>query len=192
MLKIENKQIKKTTSMKKVFFLLAIAITVTSTSHAQVFNTGTTLKKGSFSAGFEPAFLPDAGGFMLFLHGGYGLKKGIDFGVTLGVLNGEYIGADVEWGLGNYMSIATGFHNWGSFGLDGTLNLTFPIRKDSRIFTGLDVDVNFPGDDVSVPLWIPVGVELGLRSNMAFILEGEIGLTSSAYHLFGGGIVIYL
>jgi hypothetical protein len=176
--------------MKKLLLVLALAVSF-SLSNAQVFNTGKTLKKDVFSLGIEPVFYSDAGGFMLFLHGGYGIKSGIDLGIMAGFLNGEYIGANLEWGLGKHLSLTTGAHMYGDFGLDGTLNITFPIRHDSRIFTGFDADILFPDGDVLLPLWIPVGVELGLRDNMSFILEGEIPLTSAAYLIFGGGINLY-
>lgn len=176
--------------MKKIVLLVSTLFLFVSLQ-AQVFNTGTTLKKGTFSLGFEPAIYGNTEGFIMFFHGGYGLKPGIDLGISAGFLNGEYFGADLEWGLGRYFSLTTGAHMYGDFGLDGTLNITFPIRSDSRIFTGVDMDINFPNDDISVPIWIPIGVELGLRRNMAFILEGEIAVSDPAYHVIGGGIVLY-
>lgn len=176
--------------MRKLIVFISVLFFCICTQ-AQVFNTGTTLKKGAFSLGIEPVIHGNMDGFMMFFHGGYGLKSGIDLGISAGFLNGEYFGADLEWSLGRYFSLTTGAHMYGDFGLDGTLNLTFPIRSDSRIFTGVDTDINFPKSDISVPIWIPIGVELGLRKNMAFILEGEIAVSDDAYHVLGGGIVLY-
>jgi hypothetical protein len=47
------------------------------------------------------------------------------------------------------------------------------------------------GSDSQVLLWVPVGLEIGLKSNMSFIFEAEIGLTDPAYHLIGGGLIFY-
>jgi hypothetical protein len=178
--------------MKKITLLLIASLLAVSVS-AQVFNTGQTLKPGKFSLGVEPAVLISGNtDLVLFLHGGYGITKGVDFGLTLGVLGGAtYFGADVEFALGRQMSVAVGAHDFGVFGLDGTFLLTFPIRKDIRIFTGGDMDINFYHDKPRFLLWVPIGVEIGLRNNLSFIFEAEIGLTTPAYHLIGAGVNFY-
>lgn len=163
-------------------------------SKGQVFNTGQTLKPKIFSVGLEPAVIMNGGNdFILFVHGGYGLKKGIDFGLTLGTLHSStYLGANVEFTVARMVSLAVGAHNFGSFGLDGTLNLTFPIAKGVKIFSGLDTDINFPKNgDTQFLLWIPVGVDIPIKNKMTFIFEAEIGLTSPAYNLLGGGVLFY-
>ena len=172
-------------------------------ANAQVFNTGQTLKPGKISLGIEPAFVVNGGSdFMLFLHGGYGLKSGIDFGLSVGFLKGDtYIGGDVEFAVSKYMSFSVGAHHWGNFGLDATLLGTYPLRKDVHLFGGLDSDINFlrydkdnDGDkdtDTQFLLWLPIGVEIGVRSNLSFIFEASVGLTDPAYHLIGGGVSIY-
>jgi hypothetical protein len=182
----------KSRTMKKIFLFFLLISTISFAS-AQVFNTGQTLKPKAFSIGIEPAvFINGGADFILFLHGGAGLTKGVDFGLTIGVLGpDEYFGADVEFAIAKNMSIAAGAHHFGNFGIDGTFNLTFPIRQDVRLFTGADLDVNFPKDNVSFLLWLPIGVEIGLKSNMSFIFEAEIGLTSPSYHLIGGGLNFY-
>jgi hypothetical protein len=187
-----NSKTKIEVGMKKIILFIT-ALLFTTSSFSQVFNTGQTLKPKSFSAGFEPALLLNGSTeFILFVHGGYGLKKGIDFGVSIGVLGpNNYIGADVEFGLARWTSFAFGAHHFGSFGLDGTLNVTFPIRKDVRVFSGADLDINFNDDKTRFLLWLPVGVEVGLRKNMSFIFEASIGLTDPAYHLIGGGLNFY-
>ena len=131
--------------MKKLFFIPLLVI-LTQFSFGQVFNTGQTLKAKTFSVGFEPAVLINGSNeFMLFLHGGYGLRSGIDFGLNVGVLGPEtYIGADVEFAIAKRISLAVGAHDFGVFGLDGTLNFTIPIKSGVRLFSGLDLDVNFP------------------------------------------------
>ena len=178
--------------MKRFFLILMLFLTV-SVAHSQVFNTGQTLKPKTFSVGLEPAVVINGGAdFILFLHGGAGIVKGIDFGLNLGFLGpSEYFGADVEFAIAKNMSIAAGAHHYGVFGVDGTFNITFPIKKEVRILTDADVDVNFPKKDVNVLLWLPLGVEVGIRNNMSFIFEAEIGLTGPIYHLIGGGLNFY-
>jgi len=75
--------------------------------------------------------------------------------------------------------------------LDGTLNVTFPLAKGARLSSGLDLDVNFPENDTKFLLWLPIGIEVGLRKNMSFIFEAELGLTDPAYNLIGGGLNFY-
>lgn len=178
--------------MKKLFFIPLLVI-LTQFSFGQVFNTGQTLKAKTFSVGFEPAVLINGSNeFMLFIHGGYGLRSGIDFGLNVGVLGPEtYIGADVEFAIAKRISLAVGAHDFGVFGLDGTLNFTIPIKSGVRLFSGLDLDVNFPEPETQFLLWLPVGLDIGIKKNMSFILEAEIGLTDPAYHLIGGGLNFY-
>ena len=174
--------------MKKLILLIFSVVCIS--SNAQVFNTASTLKPGTIMFGLEPTYMINGEGLMIFLHGGYGLTKGIDFSLHGGLGgNTSYIGGDIEWALMRHVSLTTGAHNFGVFGLDGALNLTFPIRKDSRIYTGFDMDINF-GNKVTAPMWIPLGVEIGLRSHLAFIFEAEISVTNN-YHVLGGGLVFY-
>ncbi|HON19507.1 MAG TPA: hypothetical protein PK990_10145 [Salinivirgaceae bacterium] len=189
--------------MKSKTIFLAIILSSVLSVNAQVFNTGQTLKPGKFSLGVEPSIIINGNSdFMLFFHGGYGLKSGTDFGLTLGVLNGDtYIGGDVEFTIAKRISLSAGAHHWGNFGLDATLLGTLPITKAVNFFGGLDTDINFikadtdgDGDketDTKFLLWLPLGVEVGLRSNLAFIFEASVGLTDPAYHLIGGGVVVY-
>ncbi|KAB2871691.1 MAG: hypothetical protein F9K37_02590 [Bacteroidales bacterium] len=178
--------------MKKLF-IIPLLVILTQFSFGQVFNTGQTLKAKTFSVGFEPAVLINGSNeFMLFLHGGYGLRSGIDFGLNVGVLGPEtYIGADVEFAIAKRISLAVGAHDFGVFGLDGTLNFTIPIKSGVRLFSGLDLDVNFTEPETQFLLWLPVGLDIGIKKNMSFILEAEIGLTDPAYHLIGGGLNFY-
>lgn len=178
--------------MKKVGLLLLGAIFAMSVQ-AQVFNTATTLKRNSFSLGVEPVIHINGGnnGFMMFFHGGYGIKSGIDFAIKIGAGGTTYFGADIEWALGRSVSLTTGAHNFGNFGLDGALNFSLPITRGVDIYSGVDMDINFGNNQVYLPVWIPIGLEIGLRSNMSFLFETEIGLTDPAYHIIGGGLAFY-
>lgn len=170
-----------------ILFLGAIA------SNAQVFSTSATLKKGSFSVGIHPTLLASGSThFILFARGGYGLTKGIDLDVKLGVLGpgNTYVGADIEFAMNKYVSVSAGAHNWGTFGLDGSVLATFAMRKNVNFYTGLDADINF-ADDVEFPLWLPLGFEIGLKKGLSFMFEADVNLTNNNYHLISGGVNLY-
>ena len=46
-------------------------------------------------------------------------------------------------------------------------------------------------EDTGIPLWLPIGLEVGIRKNMTLILEVEAALDDDAYNIFGGGINFY-
>ena len=162
---------------------------------SQVFNTATILKPGKFSLGIEPAIVEKDLG--LFIHGGVGLARGIDLGIKYGFLKyQDYFGADLEWRLMSgkpNISLTTGGHTMGVFGLDLGLNLSFPITSTASLYSGFDSDVNFYKEPVGTQFlaWIPVGVQIYLKPRMAFMLEAEIPLTDYAYTIFGGGLSFY-
>ena len=110
--------------MKKVWLLSIVAVMLTLQTSAQIFNTGQTLKKGTFSLGLEPTLHIDGGadGFIFFAHAGYGIRSGLDVGLKFGLGDPTYFGADLEFALGSRLSLAAGVHNYNNFGLDGTLN----------------------------------------------------------------------
>lgn len=190
--------------MKKHLFGLGIFIFISSFSFGQLFSTGQTLKPKKWSIGVEPSVLINGDEqFMLFGHAGYGLKKGVDLGLKLGVLGDEdYIGGDVEFGIGRYFSVMGGAHHFGVFGLDANILGTYPIRSDVRISSGFDVDMNFvdkvndqgekSGKEAQFIGWIPISLEIGLKKNLAFIFEAMINVTDDGYHFIGGGVNIYI
>lgn len=179
--------------MKRVT-LIALALLLAGSLAAQVFNTGQTLKPKSLSVGFQPAVLiNDGSNFVLFLHGGVGIKQGIDIGLTAGVLGPHnYFGADIEFAVGKRMSVVFGAHHFGSFGLGGTFIVDMPIRKDIRLFTGVDVDLNIHTNSTQLLVWLPIGLEIALSSSTSLIFETQVGLTAPAYHLIGIGLNFYL
>ncbi len=191
--------------MRKILFLSTALLFLSAMTYGQVFNTGQTLKPKKFSLGVEPSVLINGDSeFMLFLHGGYGLKKGIDFSLKAGFLSDydEYIGGDLEFALGRYFSVMGGAHHFGNFGLDGAILGTYPIRSDVRISSGFDMDINFAdkyddqgeedGKKAQFIGWIPISLEIGLRKNMSFIFEAEINVTDVGYHFIGGGLNFYI
>ncbi len=175
---------------KIVIFIAGLLLTLT--LQAQVFSTGETLKKGKFSAGIEPLVMVGghSNGVNIFLHNGFGLASGLDLSVTGGVGHGNYIGADLEWSLGKYISLAAGAHHFGDFGLDGTLLFTHPLQKSVKLYFGCDAGIVF-ANDFYLLLWVPVGLEISLQKNMSFVFETEIGLTEDSYHIIGGGLNFY-
>lgn len=177
--------------MRKLFILSLLLIAIS--LNAQVFNTSSTLKKGQFSAGFEPGLYFGGNDFTLFLHGGIGLTSGADLGLKIGLLNGAtYIGGDVEFQLGKIFSLSVGAHGQGNFGLDGTALFTFPIKSDVKLYTGLDMDILFyDNNDSQIPLWLPLGLEIAMKKNMSFLFETEISLTDYGSHFLGGGLNFY-
>jgi hypothetical protein len=185
--------------MRKLILIALIFIGAISVN-AQVFNSDANLRKGGFGLGVEPAIFIHSGAneFLFFIHGEYGIKSGIALDLHAGLGNPTYFGADLRWSLLKYISLNTGAHFYGSvFGIDGRLNIAIPIKSDIRLLTGADINLDFLRNSNTflklnqVPFWIPIGVDLGLRKNIAFILEAEIGLTNSAYHVIGGGLVFY-
>jgi hypothetical protein len=181
--------------MKKAFFFITMIICTC--LQAQVFNTAQTLRQGAFALGLEPAIYDLEGDneTALFLHGGYGISRGLDLGIKLGLgMEETYIGADLEWmlrALSPYISISAGAHMFNDVGIDGTLNFTFPLNKQLWLYSGLDLDIVFAENDTFIPFWLPVGLEVAIRRNMTILLEVEIALNEEAYNIFGGGIQFY-
>ncbi|MFO7862494.1 MAG: hypothetical protein R6U85_00700 [Salinivirgaceae bacterium] len=191
--------------MKKTLTLTLVVLLTTAIGYSQTFSTGQTLKPKKWSVGFEPAILINGDSeFMLFGHAGYGLTKGVDLALKFGFLSdyGEYIGGDVEFGLGRYFSVMGGAHHFGDFGLDGNILGTYPIRSDVRLTSGFDLDINFidnyndkgekDGKDTQFIGWIPISLEVGIKKNMAFIFEASINVTDVGYHFIGGGLNFYI
>ncbi len=175
--------------MKKNIFVIVCIFSLASFSHAQVFNTAGTLKPGKFSAGFEPGVYVNGGTSPnLFLYAGAGIVNGLDFGLKLGLFEHDiYFGGDIEFALGKLFSLSAGAHSWGDFALDATGLITFQLGKAVDLYTGLDMDVIF-ANDALIPLWIPIGIEVPLKSYMLFLFESEINVTDVGSHYIGGGL----
>lgn len=175
--------------MKKCIFLILCLSCFSVFNYAQVFNTAGTLGKGNFSAGFEPGvYVRNGSSFNLFLHGGAGLTNNIDIGIKLGLFEPSvYFGGDVEFAVAKFFSFSAGAHTFGDFALDATGLFTFDIGDAVDLYTGLDMDIVFANEAI-VPLWIPVGIEIPIKSYMLFLFEAEINATDNAYHYIGGGL----
>lgn len=173
----------------KIILILLLVFSLSVSS--QVFNPAPTLGKRTFSLGFEPLIYGagNENNFIMFFHGALKLKSDLDLRLMYG--SEDYFGAALKFKLAKAVSITTGGHMFGNFGLDGMLNLSIPLKGGSYIFTGFDVDLDFP-DDIVLRPWIPIGIEVSINNGVSVILEGEIGLNNSAPHIFGGGIAVYL
>lgn len=180
--------------MKKLIISISLAC-LPFLAFSQVFNTASILKPGKFSLGIEPVVVHEDLG--LFLHGGVGLASGVDLALKYGFLKyNDYFGADLEWRLmagKPNISLTTGAHTYGDMGLDLGINLSFPITGAASLYTGFDSDIDFHKEPVGTLFlpWIPVGVQLNIKSNMAFMLEAEIPLNNNANAIFGGGLSFF-
>ena len=172
-----------------VFFIINL--------NAQVFGTAQTLKSGTFSIGVNPLIYDRGDNEVgIFGHVGLGLNPGFDLGFKLGLgIDETYFGLDLEWVLRRispYMSISGGAHSWGDIGIDGTFNLTIPLSRQVRLYTGFDMDVVFADPDTEIRMWIPVGIDVALRRKMSLLIEIEIRANDDAFSIFGGGLNFYL
>jgi len=172
-------------------------------SFAQVFNTSQTLKTGKGSLGINGAMLNGTGDdeFGIYLNGGYGISRGIDLGGKIGIgFEETYFGIDLEYilrGISPYISVSGGAHMWGDPGLDGTLNLTFPLNRQLHLYSGLDMDINFVevGDEKETftPFWWFIGTEVAFKKNLTLLFEMDIDLNDdAAYSIFNFGLNFYL
>ena len=175
--------------MKRILLIFVVFCTILNTE-AQVFNSDVNLQKGGWFLGAEPVYIVNSN-FMFFVHGGYGIKSGINLDLNAGFGGGvDYLGGDLKWALVKHVSLNTGFFiSGGTAGINGCLNLSIPIRSDIRLITGAHLNIDFPGNKIETPFWIPVGVDIGLSKNMGLILEGEIGFKADSR--MGGGLAFY-
>jgi len=178
--------------MKKIFITLLLIASGILSVNAQVFNTGQTLKSGTLAIGINPLFYGD--NFGSFFYGEYGIMQGMDMRLKMGLGYGSnYFGADMEWSLISskpYISLTAGGHIQDEVGIDGTLNLSFPIGSTVTLYSGMDMDIVF-ANDVQMPGWIPIGMEVGIRNNLSILLEGDIGILNNPPSIFNGGLNFY-
>lgn len=177
--------------MKKLrpFFLLLLGI---SSVNAQVMNSGQLLRTGRFGLTIAPCFYSPHRDITLDLNAGYGLTRSVDLNFNFNIGHRTYFGADVEWGLlrgSPALSLTTGAHIYYDVGLDVTLNLGIPIGP-AIIYTGIDADIEFAGDETYIPAWFFIGPEIPFRRNLSLIMELDIGI-NHAPHIFAIGLGIY-
>ncbi len=175
--------------IRKIFLSIIACLFSVYFTNAQVFNTAETLPPMKFSVGIAPIYYNE--NFGLLLMGEAGIKQDIDFSLRYAVLEyHDYFSADLEWKLLKKNSIAlsltTGCHVYDDFGLDISGNFSYMLKDDIALYTGVDIDLNF-GDDLYVPFWIPVGVEIRLNQTIAFLFEAELPVSRPAGAIIDGG-----
>lgn len=167
-------------------------------SVGQVLNTGSTLRPGRFSIGIAPILFVDRGNDLgLHLNGGIGITRKLDLTFKFRIRendNNTYFGGDLEFAILKGLpsiSISTGMHAYDKLGIDGTFNLTFPIRKIASIYGCLDMDVEFKDDDTYVPVWGVIGFEVVVRRHLGIIMEIDLGITDVAENMLGVGLNVF-
>jgi hypothetical protein len=165
---------------------------------AQVLNTATVLRPGSFSLTVAPILYVDDGSALgLDLGAGFGIARNVDLELKAIVSQaaGNYIGGDVEFALLNgtpSISLTLGAHAHNEVGLDGTFNITFPLTGTIELYTGVDADAEFRNHAQDFPLWIPVGLQVMLRRNLGLVMEIDIAANDPAPNMFALGLNIFL
>ncbi len=185
-------------TLKKLalFSILLCSFLFLNPANAQVFNTAQSLQRGSISLTASPTvFMKD--GFntiALFTYGTYGIGNGVDLNVKAGFFEDtNYFGASLEWSIRRtvpYVSLTTGGHTVDDFGLDATLNVTYPTQNGFDIYGGLDTDLILD-DDPDLPAWVFLGATYHLQSQLDVMVEGNIGLFEIAPHILAAGFVFY-
>ena len=166
---------------------------------ASVFNTAAVLSPGSFALAGEGLMRIDPYRFGGLGHVSYGVMPRMDLDVRIGYLDGgagkTYVGADVEYGLDSggresraHVSATAGAHYWGDFGLDASLVGSWR-QTTTEPYLGVDADINF-ADKTQIPVNLVLGLEAGLRRNIAFVAELGVNLHDSQNYA-SAGIAIY-
>lgn len=184
----------------KISLRYGLALLMTTCVSAQVFNTGEVLPPGRLTLGVYPLLISHPGNdnFVWFFQGGLGLSPGVDFAAKAGLDYGDntnYYGADLEWALSRrapHLSLATGFHVLEDPGLDGTLNLSFPISRGSFLYGGVDADLNFYNGNTDTPMWGFFGLDLRYARRFYFMLEASLAITDEDANTYGAGMTVYL
>jgi hypothetical protein len=181
--------------LKKILILAWLLIAAEG-AFPQVCNTANTLRPGRFSIGVVPIFYVNPGNSVgLLLDGGIGLTRNTDLSLKLLLNNSAtYFGGDFEFTILNgfpTISLATGMHVYHKLGIDGTFNITFPIRKIISFYGGIDADINFLDNGTEFPLWGFFGLQVMARRNLGILMEIDVGINNPADNKFNFGINVY-
>jgi len=179
--------------------IVASVMLFSATSYAQVYNTAQKLREGAVRLCFAPLLLVQGGnvdpGF--YALGGFGVTKDLDlyFNARLASNDRSYFGADLQWALirdNPALSLSTGAHVSDHLGIDGTLDLAFPVGNTVVLYGGLDVNIEFAGGETFVPAWLFFGPRVQIRRNTTLFMEIDLGITDVAPSIFGLGLSFYL
>lgn len=181
------------------------------TVSAQVFNRSAVLIPRHAAVFANPMFVnyttnDDAG---LMLRAAYGLDKGYEVDLFwVPGLDNTYVGSSVKriiFAKNFLISAAAGLHYFGDFGLDGRLTLSKTFNRIVTLYSGLDSDFVFKTvtrfdpatdrnkdeTDPTLRAWFFIGTETFLTKRLSLLAEGNLGITSDAYNLFGLGLGFY-
>lgn len=176
----------------------ACVMIFSATSHAQVYNTAQKLRDGSFRIGIAPILLVDGDVSPgLYALGGFSATKDMDlyFNTRLATNSRSYLGVDMQWSLvrsNPALSLTTGAHVSDHIGIDGTLDLAFPVGRTVVLYGGLDMDIEFANGATAVPAWLFFGPRIFIHRNTALFMEIDLAVTDAAPSIFGLGLSFYL
>jgi hypothetical protein len=183
--------------MRKAAIVGVLVVTIQATLFAQVLNTASVLRSGLFSVSFAPVWHVEHDNRLgLDIGAGVGIGHGADLAFKMMLENGgnNYFGGNVEFVLLQdvpVISLALGAHAYNDVGLDGTFNITFPIRQAVALYSGIDMDAEFHDGGQDFPLWVPVGLQVMLRRSLAIIMEIDIGAIEPADNRFALGMNVF-
>lgn len=187
--------------MRKIIVSSVIAsiFLLSSASHAQVYNTAQKLKGGTFRLCIAPLLLTEGGDadFGLYVLGGVGVTQIMDLYLTTRVASNDRsnFGVNIQWALVKgtpALSLSTGGHVGPGIGIDGTLDIAFPIGNSVVLYSGLDADVDFNHGETIVPAWVFIGPRIQIRQNATLFLEVDVGITHVTPSILGLGLSFYL
>jgi hypothetical protein len=179
--------------------VMTCSILLSTASHAQVYNTAQKLKTGTFRLCVAPLVLVDNGATDLGMYvlGGVGVTGSMDLYLSSRMANDNRanFGVGLQWALVKgtpALSLTTGGHVGPGIGIDGTLDLAFPLGSTVVFYGGLDADIDFHLSETTVPAWVFLGPRVQIRKNATLFVEVDIGLTLETPSILGLGLSFYL
>lgn len=180
--------------MKAFLRVVVVCFVVITFAQSQVMNDAKVLSQGRVNIGVAP--VSTGGSFALYTDLGIGIARGMDLDVVIGFLQGgTYVGANLEFPLSYQpnISLAVGGHSvGGTAGIDGTINLSFPVSGNVGLYFGVDADMNFTNGTTSLPVWGVIAMNAKIRNNIELFIEVNPPLSEDASNIFGGGLKVYL
>ncbi len=180
--------------MKRIIGAILLCAGVVS---AQVLTDAATIKNDKFAVQAAPVYYPK--NLTAFFSAAYGINKNSDIKITAGFPNnGTYFGISNKWLLaksyGPEFSISYGAHKRGSaFGADGTMTLGFKISMTSRLYVGIDGDMDFHSNNTTTnPAWAFIGITDDISQFVEYHIEAQPAVNSAAWNIFSAGVRIIL
>ncbi|MBN2189185.1 MAG: hypothetical protein JW699_07010 [Chitinispirillaceae bacterium] len=179
--------------------VIACVMLLAAAAQAQVYNTAQKLKGGTFRLCTAPLLIVDRSNINagLYLLGGVGVTRIMDLYLHTRVAGSDLanFGVDLQWALIKgtpALSLSTGAHVGPEIGIDGTLDMAFPVGNSVVLYGGLDMDIDFTPGDIMVPAWVFIGPRVQIRRNTTLFMEVDIGVTLETPSILGLGFSFYL